>query len=607
MRKTSKIDKGQPTLFDFGSDILSEEEKEQINQILEPQIQHISHENHIKDSKLIKYKTVENSDEEPNQPNQPTLRSEQIIISKDNYPTISDSDSKESIYRSIDNISGYNHSSKNIYNQCLFEIRQSFFNKIDLNLNSINPDKERQLRIDIRSNLNKYKNYPFEKLKKSNYKNAVYKLLDKYFKEQSKNRTLESKENDNYSWSPQAAQQIIDMSVEAWLDNDLASRDYKEHPEHRSDYTGEPGLCNYRKSNEYISVFTNQQCNIDTKDVLITESMNEVRLRYKRKNFITFPDHLNIKPIESRLIQETTDLREVRIIPLIRKGYYKVELVYKKVIDKIKIKLLNLDPNRIIGIDTGQENIVTIANNIGESPIIIKGGVILAENQWFDKRGSELYSVYYRQQRHKGKESKGKKTEMGSKFKNLSYNRTNFILDSLHKISRTIINYCISHRIGTIVWGRNPGWKQNINLGRRTNQKFTKIPHYLLFRLLKYKAEEIGIKVIDIEESHTSKCSFLDNEPIGHKEKGQYVGIRGKKYPKSLRKLGIPAPKDWLGRGLFRTAKGIIWNSDVNAAYNMIRKVFPDSFKLNGIGIADVVLHPKRLSVSDLLCGRIIS
>ena len=173
----------------------------------------------------------------------------------------------------------------------------------------------------------------------------------------------------------------------------------------------------------------------------------------------------------------------------------------------------------------------------------------------------------------------------------------NSILDDLHKISRFITNYCIDNRIGTIVWGRNPGWKQNINLGKKTNQKFTKIPHYLLFKLLKYKAEEIGIKVIDILENHTSKCSFLDNEPIGHKEKGQYFGVRGKKYPK---KLGM-APKGWLGRGLFRTLKGIIINSDVNAAYNMIRKVFPDSFRLNGVGIAGVVLHPERISIKDLL------
>lgn len=183
------------------------------------------------------------------------------------------------------------------------------------------------------------------------------------------------------------------------------------------------------------------------------------------------------------------------------------------------------------------------------------------------------------QQEHK--QGKKDKIEMGEKMKILSTNRTNYVLDILHKISRYIVDYCIENKIGTIVWGRNPGWKQKINLGKKNNQKFTKIPHYLLFEKLKYKAKEVGIKVIDVPENHTSKCSFLDNEPIEHKEKGQYFGKR-------------------TTRGLFRTLKGIIINADVNAAYNMIRKVFPDSFRSNGIGIADVVLHPERISIKDL-------
>lgn len=554
-RKTDRQDKSQSSIFDFGD--LSEEEKTELNIQLT-----ISHENHIEDSKLINEKYDDDKEEQ-------NLRSEQIHISKDNYPTISDSDSRESIFKSIDSFSGCNHHSKNLYNQCLFQIRQAFFGKIDTNNNGNEVDeKEKELRIKIRSALNKFKKNGF------NHKNTIYKLLDKYFKD---------KNDDNYTWSVQAAQQIIDMAAEAWYDNDLAREDYQKHPEKRADYTGKPGICNYRRGTEYISVFTNQQCKIETKDVLIIESMNEERLRYTNKNFLAFPDHLNIKPIETRLSGKT-DLREVRIIPLIRRGFYKIELIYKKVIDKIKIKNLDLDQNRIIGIDTGQENVVTIANNIGKSSIIIKGGILLAINQWFDKIGSKLYQIYYRQQKHQGKESKGHKIIMGDKMKILSQNRTNSVLDILHKISRFIVNYCVQNKIGTIVWGRNPGWKQNINIGKRNNQKFTKIPHYLLFKLLKYKVEDIGIKVIDIEESHTSKCSFLDNEPIGHKEKGQYVGKRTK-------------------RGLFRSTKGIIINADVNAAYNMIRKVFPDAFNtiLKTVGIDGIVLHPERLSIKDLL------
>lgn len=289
---------------------------------------------------------------------------------------------------------------------------------------------------------------------------------------------------------------------------------------------------------------------------------------------LTFPDHLNIKPIETRL-SPNTDLREVRIVP---QGIgYKIEIVYKKVItdkiQKIKDEFIQ-NKNRIIGIDLGQDR--TIANSIGNHPIIVKGGILKSLNQWYNKIRSELFSVYYRQQ----KPEKGKKITIGENLKIQSQNRFNTIKDIFHKLSRYIINYCIEYKIGTIIIGRNPGWKQNINIGKRNNQNFVSIPFYLLIRLLKYKSEEVGIDLIEIEESHTSKCSFLDNESICHHEK--YIGKRIK-------------------RGLFRSGLGRRINADINAAYNMIRKVYPNTFRDRGHGLVGEVLHPERLSIKDLL------
>ncbi len=50
-----------------------------------------------------------------------------------------------------------------------------------------------------------------------------------------------------------------------------------------------------------------------------------------------------------------------------------------------------------------------------------------------------------------------------------------------------------------------------------------------------------------------------------------------------------------LRRGLFRSAKRIIINADVNAAYNIIRKAVPKAFaKAEADGIEGVGLHPVR-------------
>ena len=62
--------------------------------------------------------------------------------------------------------------------------------------------------------------------------------------------------------------------------------------------------------------------------------------------------------------------------------------------------------------------------------------------------------------------------------------------------------------------GQNVGWKQEVNLGKRNNQAFVFIPHARFIEMLTYKAALVGIQVVTIAESHTSKCSFLDREPL---------------------------------------------------------------------------------------------
>jgi len=131
----------------------------------------------------------------------------------------------------------------------------------------------------------------------------------------------------------------------------------------------------------------------------------------------------------------------------------------------------------------------------------------------------------------------------------------------------------VRHGIGKLVIGYNPEWKQQVNLGKRGNQNFVLIPYQQIISQLTYKALEEGIEVELVEENHTSKCSFLDNEAIEHHEK--YLGKR-------------------IRRGLFRSAKGLLINADVNGAGNIVRKSEPNAFtrvKVDGVG-GCVRLHP---------------
>jgi len=66
---------------------------------------------------------------------------------------------------------------------------------------------------------------------------------------------------------------------------------------------------------------------------------------------------------------------------------------------------------------------------------------------------------------------------------------------SFHKTSRFVINYCLEHKLGHIVIGKNDGWKQEINIGKRNNQNFVAIPFDRLIQQIQYKAQLVGIEV----------------------------------------------------------------------------------------------------------------
>jgi len=405
---------------------------------------------------------------------------------------------------SNDTLSNLCHISKNLWNEALYPCRQAYFhNKYNLNEPKINIPN--------------------------------YSILA---------GTL--KTSDNYKrLNAQTSQQILKVLTCSWTSYWNSIKEYNKNP---NKFLGKPKMPDYKdKDGEHILIFTNQQCFIKNK-----------KLR--------FPPSIKIKPIETRL-SDSTDLREVRIVP--KGSNYVCEIVYAALDEEGIINKRwyskKINNNRIIGIDVGTRNIVAIANNIGLSPIVIKGGVLKSINQYYNKKLAELQTTYNKQSFKNGK--------VGEAMLRLISKRNRKIKDQMHKISHFIVDYCLKHNIGTVVIGHNEGWKQEVEMGKKNNQNFVMIPFNKLIEQIQYKVESKGIMLIIQEESHTSKCSFLDNETINHHE--FYVGARFK-------------------RGLFRSAKGTIINADVQGGLNIIKKAIPKAFK----GIEDVVLHPIRIELS---------
>jgi IS605 OrfB family transposase len=162
-----------------------------------------------------------------------------------------------------------------------------------------------------------------------------------------------------------------------------------------------------------------------------------------------------------------------------------------------------------------------------------------------------------------------------NRLEKLNNKRNFWIEDKNHKVSRFIVNYCIKHDIGTIIIGKNKQWKNRINIGKKNNQKFVELPHAKLIQKINYKAKLVGIKVVETEESYTSKCDALALEPIKKQEK--YLGKRVK-------------------RGLFQSNVGKVINADINGAINIARKVIDDSL-VKKIVNSGLVFNPKTINI----------
>lgn len=126
-----------------------------------------------------------------------------------------------------------------------------------------------------------------------------------------------------------------------------------------------------------------------------------------------------------------------------------------------------------------------------------------------------------------------------------------------HKITSFLSQYFDEIRIEKVFIGKNIGWKNNVFMGKKTNQHFNQIPFNVFISQLKYKCVLRGIEVIVQEESYTSKASFVDNDEIpvygNIKREPQFSGKR-------------------IYRGLYKTKDGFILNADVNGSYNILVK-----------------------------------
>ena len=336
----------------------------------------------------------------------------------------------------------------------------------------------------------------------------------------------------------QSAQQTLQL-----LDSNWKSffRSIKDWSKNKDKYSGKPKLPKYKpKDGKMVFMLSNQQVRLKGDVLCFPKSFNGFTMKTR-----------------CRCLSNFEKINQIRIVP--RNQIFCVEIVYSVSIDDASLP----DNGRYMSIDLGLDNLATVVTNTGLQPILVNGKGLKSINQYYNKTRAHYQSIA---------------KQMNDKFyTNRLYRLTqkrNFkIEDALHKISRCIVNTALENKITTIVIGNNKDWKQSISLGRKTNQSFVSIPHQRLIEKIVYKSQTLGIRVILTEESYTSGTSFLDRE------------LPTKEFYNKNRRIY---------RGLFISNQGIRINADVNAAYQIMKKVFPNVF---ADGIEGVLIHPVRVNV----------
>ena len=337
------------------------------------------------------------------------------------------------------------------------------------------------------------------------------------------------------------SQQILRRLSQNWQGFFEAIKAYKNEP---TKFTGRPKLPKYKDK-------------VKGRNLLVY-TLQAISSKELKKGIIK----LSGTDISIKTTVKPEKICQVRVVP--KCDCYIIEVIYNEPESTINQE----NSTSVASIVLGLNNLVALTSNQpGFIPLLINGRPLKSINQFYNKRFSQLQS-----------QLKGN-LKTSSRIQRLTRCRHQKVDNYLHHTSRLIIDILSQGEIGTLVIGKNPQWKNSINLGKQNNQNFVSIPHARLIQMLEYKAKLVGIKVVIQEESYTSVSNFLNLDPIpvyGDSD-GDSVEFTGKR----------------IQRGLYKTAEGLLINADVNGSYNIMRKALP---KALSNGIESCVVQPRRVN-----------
>lgn len=308
----------------------------------------------------------------------------------------------------------------------------------------------------------------------------------------------------------QTSQQTIRVVEQSFRGYSASIKDWHQNKEK---YSGKPRMPGFsRHGGQHQVIFTNQQVKLVG-------------------NKVTFPKCLRPFSLTMRA-KDVAKICQVRYLPQL--DSFKLEVIYE--IDNP----IELHRENVAAIDIGLQNFVTLVFSTPTAPCIFKGSKAIHYHLQYMKKLSALQSELWHTQ-HTRQPSK--------RIKRLREKRHQYFHNVLHQLSSAIVQHLLKNNVTTLIVGHNTKQKEGSRL-----KTFTQIPIFSLLKKLEYKCKKAGITYKEVNESHTSGTSFLDDElPTA-----DY-------YDKSRR----------VNRSIFISNDGKKIHADVNAAYQIMRKAFP--------------------------------
>ena len=360
-------------------------------------------------------------------------------------------------------------------------------------------------------------------------------FLHYYFKE------INQVDYNHSELSALTAQQITSKVSQTFKGFRKARIDFFKNPEK---YEACPELPRYKKKNGISNFyFTNQDVKI-------------------KNNTLKFPKTKLILPFTYEVSGKFTRMEVIR-----RYNEFELCIIFKQE-EKPEFKETDI----VAAIDPGVTNLIAITTNKGQS-LLVKDKKVKSINQFANK---EIKRIVTAQTKTGGLEH----VIMSKQLRTVYKKRHRRIEHLFYILSNYVLEFCLENNVSKLALGKNKGWKQNYDHGKKNNQNFIYIPYTSLYQKITDKLTKHGIEVIEQEESYTSQASALDLDHIPvYGDDVPDNSFSGKRYGKHDR--------------LYKTSKGITINADMNGSLNILRKAFPDvEIELNNL---EYMKNPKVL------------